>query len=111
MSLASRDDDGMWDTIQWRQYENLGSAGVGASGSMSMRVKVEPGEGVGVMEMVGWVEAWWARMRVPSEGEMEGKVTVREMEGVKVEGMATEGRRLADLREGRRVVKDIFFGD
>lgn len=66
---------------QWRQKANLGSSGVGASGSRRRSVR----EGLvlgwlgerGEIEMVGFSATALARTSEPLEGELEGKVMVR----------------------------------
>ena len=50
-------------------------------------------------EIVGVSLAWLTRMKLPSEGEMEEKVTFRLMLGVKFSGMIFDGRRLALFSE------------
>lgn len=67
----------MEDTIQWRQYANFGSEGVGASGSMSISVYVSDSdsgedEEVGEMEILGVPATWLTRTKPPFAGEMEG---------------------------------------
>lgn len=88
----------MFTTIQCLQYPNFGSAGVGASGSMSIRVYECSGVAL-EMEMRGCSETWVTRAREPLEGEREGKDICREMEGVNVEGIIGEGRREAERRD------------
>lgn len=100
--MSSVDEAGIDVTIQWRQYANLGSSGVGASGSIIMNVKVEDDEDVGVAEMLmtGSSLIWVTRARLPFSGESpEGNLTARSRVGVKESGMMDEGRRFALLSE------------
>jgi hypothetical protein len=60
------------------------------------------------MEIVGVSLTWPTRMRLPSEGEMEGKVTESLTLGVKVVGIIVEGRRFALRSEARRVVVSMM---
>jgi hypothetical protein len=68
---------------------------------MSMKVK-DWAEGLGVgeeMEIVGADLTSLTRTKLPSEGDMEGKVMERLTVGVKVSGMILEGRRFAVLSD------------
>lgn len=58
--------------------------------------------------MVGCCCTSLARTNLPFEGDMEGKVMVKEKIGVKVSGMALEGRRFAFRSESRRVVEAMI---
>lgn len=70
-------------TTQWRQYANLGSSGVGASGSMrrsvkvedaSVEVEVEEEDSMGENVILGSLATSLTRTKQPFEGFLEGKV-------------------------------------